>query len=128
MDYFLKVALGLLMMAASAAIVAWAFWRSLKKSEEPYALILKWILTVAAFLFLILVVAGMGWVGAPIAAIVGILLGIIWAPSLGAILAKPLMNMYSDDQEVEARPFYSIARGKLKVGAVQSTLCRTSGC
>ena len=116
MDYFLKVALGLLMMAASAAIVAWAFWRSLKKSEEPYALILKWILTVAAFLFLILVVAGMGWVGAPIAAIVGILLGIIWAPSLGAILAKPLMNMYSDDQEVEARPFYSIARAKINRG------------
>ena len=50
MDYFLKVALGLLMMAATAAIVAWAFWRSLKKSEEPYALILKWILTVAAFI------------------------------------------------------------------------------
>jgi outer membrane protein assembly factor BamD (BamD/ComL family) len=65
----------------------------------------------------------MGAAAPPIAAVVGVTLGIIWAPSIAAAVSKPLMSLYDGgDIEPEERPFYSIARAKQKQGKYREAI------
>jgi tetratricopeptide (TPR) repeat protein len=116
--------LGLIVLLAGVSLVLWFIWHTIKKSHDPGRILFKWTIS---FVFLIgLVVLGaklgaFGYAGAfigPItAAILGIILAILWAPHLGAVLAKPITSFYDGgDEEVEVRPFYSIARAKQKRG------------
>lgn len=116
--------LGLAALLAGTGLTVWFIWRTIQKSEDPGRILFKWIAT-AVILGLLIVagsmMAGQGWAGAfigPItAAAFGVVLGIIWAPHLGALIAKPLTSFYDGgDAEVELRPFYSIARAKQKRG------------
>jgi len=116
--------LGLLALVVGAAVAGWIVWRTLKKSDDPGRMLFKWIAT----LIILAIIVGLGislhgsGPGAafvvPIAgAAFGVVLGIIWAPHLGALLAKPFTSFYDGGgQEVELRPFYSIARAKQKRG------------
>jgi tetratricopeptide (TPR) repeat protein len=117
-------------LAAFAALTAWVFWKTVKKSEDPARMIFKWI--ASGVIFIILVIVGlsihkMGYAGAfigPIvAAIFGIVLGILWAPHLGALIARPFTSLYDDgDAVAELRPLYSIARAKQKRGLYQAAI------
>ena len=110
-----------------AALTVWIAWKTIKKSEDPARMIFKWI--VSGVVFIILVIVGlnirrMGYAGAfigpVVAAIFGIFLGILWAPHLGALIARPFTSLYDGDgAEAEVRPLYSIARAKQKRGLYQ---------
>jgi tetratricopeptide (TPR) repeat protein len=113
-----------------AALTAWFAWKTIKKSEDPARMIFKWILSGVVLIILVFVglnIRGMGYAGAfigPIvAAIFGIGLGILWAPHLGALIAKPFTSLYDDgDAQAEVRPLYSIARAKVKRGLYQAAI------
>lgn len=117
-------------LLAFCALTAWIFWKTVKKSEDPARMVFKWI--VSGVILVILVFVGlsihkMGYAGAfigPIvAAIFGIGLGILWAPHLGALIAKPFTSLYDDgDAVAELRPLYSIARAKQKRGLYQAAI------
>lgn len=124
MERFGQFLLGLTTLIIGASLVLWFVWHTIKKSHDPGRILFKWTIS---FIFLIaLVVLGaklgaFGYAGAfigPItAAIFGIILAILWAPHLGAVLAKPITSFYDGgDEEPEIRPFYSIARAKQKRG------------
>jgi len=128
MDYLFKLFTGLASMLAGGAAAAWIAWRFLKRSENPGSLVLKWILTGAGVVFLIVYVSGMGLLAPGIAAAVGIVLGIIWAPSIGMTIAKPLTAFYDGgDVAIEDRPFYSIARAKQKQGKLHEAMADVRG-
>jgi len=125
----------LLIMAAS--FVVWLFIRSLKRSEDPARNVFKWVLTAVFFVGFLLVqrslwkMTGRGLVGdfgpaaliAGSAAVFGIVISIIWAPAIGALVAKPLTSMFDGgDEEPEPRPFYSIARAQQKKGNYAAAL------
>jgi tetratricopeptide (TPR) repeat protein len=123
MGYAAKILLGLAAMAAAFGVVLWALWKSLKKSYDPGSLLVKWIVTVVVFGMLIYLgvrAGSAGWGGAfiiPITgACLGIILGIMWAPSNGALLATPLMELYEGGEASEPKPLYSIAQAKRKQG------------
>lgn len=124
MSRMTSILFGTLVLLASAAAAAWLVWRTVKKAEDPGRMLFKWILTGVIFAMLIGVGAGskMSDMGSafivPISgAVFGVMLGILWAPNLGALLAKPLTGFYDGGEvEVERRPFYSIARAKQKQG------------
>ncbi|MGN6386741.1 MAG: hypothetical protein ACTHMT_10935 [Verrucomicrobiota bacterium] len=123
MEFIIKFLVGLAAMVGTAALAGFVAWYFIKKSENPGSLVVKWIVTFIAFGALIGFVAGMGVAGPPIAAAVGVVLGIIWAPSLGAIIAKPLTSFYDGgDAMIEDRPFYSISRAKQKQGRYQEAI------
>jgi len=111
-------------------ITAWFFWKTVKKSEDPARMIFKWVISGVVLIILVIVglnIRRMGYAGAfigPIvAAIFGILLGILWAPHLGALVARPFTSLYDDgDAEVELRPLYSIARARQKRGLYQAAI------
>src|SRR4051812_9724715 len=92
---------GLLSLIAGAALAIWLVWNSVKKSDGPGRLLTKWIATAIVFGILVFLGAsaqGAGYGGAfmiPAAgAAFGVLLGIIWAPNLGALIAKPFTSFY----------------------------------
>jgi tetratricopeptide (TPR) repeat protein len=119
-----SILLGLLVLLATGALVVWFIWKTAQKSEDPGRVLMKWVATAAIFIMLMIVGAGSGMADfgsafiLPItAAVFGVVLGILWAPHLGALLAKPLTSFYDGgDAEVEERPFYSIARARQKQG------------
>jgi tetratricopeptide (TPR) repeat protein len=105
-------------------LIGWFLASRLKKSSEPAALILKWIITVVAVGFWFVLglktkqsdpLTTFLYVG--VAAMSAIFVGIMWAPSIGDWLSSPLTHWFDGgDIEPELRPLYSIAIGYRKRG------------
>lgn len=117
--------LGLAGLLVGGFLTIWFVWTTVKKAEDAGRVLFKWVVTAVFFVVLIVLAmslhkgGGMGGAFAvPIAgAAIGVFLGILWAPHLGALIAKPLTSFYDGgEQEVEERPFYAIARAKQKRG------------
>jgi len=115
-----------------ALVCAVGFWRALARSDEPGRLAWRWVGTVATM-------AGMWYYSTRIigfegrgghlgnfgaAALLvggiaagGIVLGIMWASSIGRWLARPLAGLYDDGgQELRPAPCYSAAVAHRKQG------------
>ena len=128
MSRWLDLLLTILGAIIFTGALGWLMVRTLQRTVDPAKLIFKWILT-------LLVLAGVGalaralldsvgGVVVPFACVAaGIILSVIWAPHLGAILAKPLSSLYDGgDLEPEPEPLYSIALGKRKRGRFQEAV------
>jgi tetratricopeptide (TPR) repeat protein len=130
MDRLADFLIGLLALLIGASLAIWFVWRTIKKAEDPGRIIYKWGISFVFLVFLVFLGAkisaigpGGAFIGPITAAICGIILGILWAPHLGALLAKPFTSVYSGgDVEPEVRPFYSIARAKQKRGRYQEAI------
>ena len=122
----MEMALNILIGLCTMGLFSWLGWRvargSLKRSDEPAALVLKWIVTA---------VLGGGWIYGlakfagkpemlfmvPITAVVCLILGIMWAPTLGKTLFAPLTNTFDGGNvEPDPTPFYAMAQAKIKRG------------
>ena len=107
---------GLAMIVSTFLVAGWMMRRSMRMSDDPARLLFKWVLTGLVAAFLIFIGLGLGpdkteFVVVPFAAVVaGIMLSFIWAPSIGALLAKPFTSLFDGGgQEPEAKPLYSTA-------------------
>jgi tetratricopeptide (TPR) repeat protein len=119
-----RVLIGLAGLVGGALLTVWFVWHTVKQADDPGRVLYKWIITGVIFIILLglgAMISGSGRGGAFLipagAAAFGVVLGILWAPHLGAVLAKPLTSFYDGGaQEIEVRPFYAIARAKQKRG------------
>jgi tetratricopeptide (TPR) repeat protein len=60
---------------------------------------------------------GMAFLGAGGLAAAGLVVGIIWAPVIGDLIAKPLVNLFDGGpEEAQPRPLYSMAEAKRNRG------------
>lgn len=114
---------GTLILVLFAATTLWVMSRSLKRSDDPAALVFKWVLTAGVLTLLVFVVmpivAKGGYVGAfagvPMTAVCGLTLAIIWRHSIVDIVARPIGNLFTGSDEVaDPGPFYSIALARQK--------------
>src|ERR1051325_4311429 len=106
------------------ALISWFLVGRLKKSQDPAALIFRWVITVGVVGFWIFL--GLKtkqsdpfttFLYVCVAAITAVFLGIWWAPSIGEFIASPFTHLYDGgDTEPELRPLYSIATGYRKRG------------
>ncbi len=107
--------IGVLIIAAAACF---AGHRSLKRSEDPPKLIFKWIFSVVLIgggLELLHRFPVVSWPA--VVLLPAAILGLLWAPNIGAIVASPLTGLFDGgDEEVEARPLYSMAETKRRKG------------
>lgn len=109
---------GTLILLATLAVLGWLLYRSLKRSENPPKLLFKWIVTVfvlgaAAFLSRGPVTPTL----LPLILVAAACITILWGASIGAIIAKPFTMIYDGgNEEIEPRPFYSIAEAQRKRG------------
>lgn len=120
----LRVAVGLAIILTVLTLIFWGVWRSIKQADDPAKMLGKWVLTVifAGFVAWALIVQfGFSEVGAFIVPFVAVFLGIIvsilWAPHLGAALAKPITSALDGGlEEPVAQALYSIAEARRKQG------------
>ncbi|MDG1890008.1 MAG: tetratricopeptide repeat protein [Verrucomicrobiota bacterium] len=111
--------------------LAWKAFRStMKKSDDPVKLLVKWggtfalIITWAFIMKVLLKMGGIALIfGVLLTATFGVLIGIMWAPSWGRMLASPLSSMYDGGSEqAEPTPFYAIAEAKRKRGLYDASI------
>jgi tetratricopeptide (TPR) repeat protein len=130
MTHFWDIALtvmGPLVLAAAACV---AGYRSLRRSENPATLVFKWILSAVLVGGGIAVLRGFPVLAWPVVVLIpAAILGLMWAPSMAAIVARPLTGLFDGgNEEVEPQPFYSIAEAKRRKGlyleAAQEVRCQ----
>ena len=129
MPRILWIAIGLLMMLVVVGTAVLLLIRSLKRSEDPPKLLFKWILTFVFAGTLLVIVRKIGFednsaVLIPaVCVLFGIPLGAMWAPSWGAILAKPFTAMFDGgDTPPDPTPFYSVAFSRRKQGKYEEAI------
>lgn len=107
--------LGLLIVVAA---LGFAGFRSLKSSEDPAKLVVRWIISVGLIGGGIFSLRGFPVAMWPVVVLIpAMILGVMWAPTVGAIVASPLTGMFDGGtQEVEPQPLYSIAESKRQKG------------
>lgn len=111
---------GLITLALAAGIVVYLMWRSLKRSDAPLRLISKWIMTgivlyglITQAVPLILTPSPVAALAVPLAAIYGMVLALIWTPSIVDYFSKRFEALYTGGEEPpEPKPVYSGALAK----------------
>lgn len=106
--------LSFLAFGSLIALVAWAWARG--SADPPAVLFLKvlasaGLLAVAVFAMLKI----SPFVGVPIGAGCGVIIGILWGPNIGLAIVRPLTSLYDGGTEADPpRPFYAIAEAHRK--------------
>src|ERR1035437_8102293 len=125
MSHALKIVTDTLLSVLVLAFVVWLFYRALKRSEDPPKLIFKWIVTAVVVGCAFLVVGPMmraggysgAFIGVPLAAVCGLAMAITWRHSIIDLIANPIGSLFDGGkEEVEPKPYYSIAITKRKRG------------
>ena len=107
-----------------AVLLTFIVW-TIRKSDDPSDIIVRWLLTVPAAGFLGWVCRGIiarndeasALVGVPLAAVGGLVLTFIWGGTLGRAFASPLVSLFDGgDEAPEERPAFSIAQARRKAG------------
>ena len=104
-------------------ILAFLAVRSFRRSDDRRGLILKWVVTLP-LVWILLAVIRIPSPWTPILLLFpAIILGLLWAPSIGAILAGSLTNVFDGGkEEAEAKPFYFLAEGKRHKGLYEEAI------
>ena len=93
-----------------------AFFYLLKRTEDPSKLLFKCAFTVPFVIFCIYVAGQMGPFGPFLIVFMGIVMSVMWTPHIAAMISKPLTSLYDGgDEEVDPKPYYSIALSKRKL-------------
>src|SRR5438876_6869827 len=106
-------------LLGSMAVIGWAMWHWLKRSDDPARLIFKWTITAGVLVVCGVTTARIGWSPAlpGVAAVFGILLTFIWGTSFGEMLARPFTSLFDGSgTEAKPTPLYSIAEANRKKG------------
>jgi tetratricopeptide (TPR) repeat protein len=98
--------------------------RSLRRTEDPARLVVKWVVTGLVAFFIawkLLPLADNGggdaWIAVVLGLVCGLILAATWRHSIGDFIAKPFEVLYNGgDVAPEPRPFYSVARTRQKQG------------
>ncbi|HMP83421.1 MAG TPA: tetratricopeptide repeat protein [Verrucomicrobiota bacterium] len=109
---------GTLILMVTLAIFGWLLFKALKRSEDPPKLLFKWVVTF--FVLGAVVFLSSGPVSpalVPVVLVAAACITILWGASIGALIAKPFTMIYDGgNEEIEPRPFYSIAEAQRKRG------------
>jgi TolA-binding protein len=144
METTLRFAFGFFVLLAPFAIGLWIARRLLKNSVDPEALLFRWVLTavviVGGSIFLNWLVGPSAGAGEKIAAVLagavfGLILAIIWLPTLVDVVSNAFGSLYTGGGEPPPpQPYYSVAMTKRKQGkyreaiyAIQQELAKFPG-
>jgi tetratricopeptide (TPR) repeat protein len=121
--------LGLVMIAGALAFIGWVMVRALKRAEDPVKLIVKWIGTALIAGVLVGILGGFGpsvgsaFVVPFVCVLFGIILSLMWAPSVAMMLARPITSLYDGGlDEAKPEPLYSMAQARRKKGQAHEAL------
>ena len=115
---------GTLLLVTALAALGFFMARSLRRTEDPARLVVKWVVTGLVAFFIawkLLPLADNGggdaWIAVVLGLVCGLILAATWRHSIGDFIAKPFEVLYNGgDVAPEPRPFYSVARTRQKQG------------
>jgi tetratricopeptide (TPR) repeat protein len=126
----LEIVGGVVSLVFVLSVGGWFFVRALKRSDDPSRQVFKCVLSMVLVVGEVLFArhtsgslvegggfanSGSAFVMAISIAIVGIILGILWAPHVGELVARPLAGLYDGgDEPPEPKPYYSVAQARRK--------------
>jgi tetratricopeptide (TPR) repeat protein len=112
----LQTVLDAILSIFGLAFIGWILIRSLKRTEDPAKLLFKSAFTLVFVIFCIRFASQMGPFGPFLIVFMGVIVSIMWTPHIAGIMAKPLASLYDGgSEEVEPKPYYSIALSKRKL-------------
>ena len=131
MPRVLSIATGLLMIAVVIGTFIWLIIRSIKRSEDPAKLLFKYVLSLVFIALFIGFVRKIGF-DSEVAVIIpfgcvafGVAMAVVWAPQIGALLAKPITSMFDGgDTPLEPAPLYSAAISRRKLGRYDEAIAQ----
>src|SRR3954453_11246993 len=99
----LSIAIGLLMIAVVVGTIGWLLVRAVRNSDDPPKFIFKLLLSVVLAGGLLWFSSGGANLAIPFACVAfGVAMSVMWAPHLGALLAKPITSLFDGgDTELE---------------------------
>lgn len=123
MSRILHIAADVFLLLVIAGFAGWVLFRSLKRSEDSARLIYKWIFTgiVVWFVFERVVPGFQNGGGEAIIGLIwmlicGLAMAVTWRHAITDLIANPIASLYDGGkEEVEPKPFYSIAISKRKL-------------
>lgn len=117
MSHVMQIVVDTFLSVLGLAFFVWVLVLSIRRSDEPWTLTIKWITTPIIALVGVYIARGMGPYGPFLIAIMGIGFSIMWTPHLCDWLINPLVKAFDGGSEPpEKRPYYSIAISKRKSG------------
>jgi tetratricopeptide (TPR) repeat protein len=104
-------------------VLAFLAFRTCRRSDNRAGLVVKWIISV----LLVWIIRVIIHIPSPLAPLFvlfpAVFLGLLWVPSFGNMLVGPLTGIIDGgNEEVEAKPFYFLAEGKLRKGLYQGAM------
>ncbi len=103
--------------------LAWLAWRAYKRSADRGGLIVRWVASVPLIWILLRLIHFQSPFTPIFVLIPSLILAVLWAPSIGAALCKPLtVALDGGDEEAEAKPFYFIAEAKRQKGLFEEAM------
>jgi tetratricopeptide (TPR) repeat protein len=113
-------------------VVSWVFvvlilaclsWRAYKRSTDRGSLVVRWIISAPLIWILLRLIHSVNLYTPIFVLIPSLILAVLWAPSIGTMLCKPLtVALDGGDEEAEARPFYFIAEAKRQKGLFEEAM------
>src|SRR5215475_12333787 len=108
----IEIVRGTVILLVAIGLFAWLMARSLKRSEDPPRLIVKWVVSAIVIGFMLWKISplaesgGSGsWMAVVMTLICGLILAVIWRHSMGEIIARPFEVLYNGgDIAPEPRP------------------------
>ena len=111
---------------AVVAVLAYAGYFILKKSESPVKLIIKTVVTIPFVFYIFHIAIGMGPNGLFLVMVGSLIVGIVWTPDLSEIVSRPFTGMFDGGGDhAEKQPFYFIANAKRKRGLYAEAVTET---
>ena len=97
--------------------------RTIKRSEDPSKMLVKWLITLPILALLILVAPNISFAGPFLIVACAVVFSFMWTPHIGAFVARPLTGMFDGgDRQIEAKPFYSAALSHRKRGRYREAI------
>jgi len=117
MVHDLKYALYLLLCFFGAAFILWILGRTLKRSDAPLKLVVKWGGTAAVLGVFIPTAFACGPFGPLILVPMAFILSVMWTPHIAELVSRPLTSLFDGGNEPpEPKPYYSAAMSKRQRG------------
>ncbi|HNQ89463.1 MAG TPA: tetratricopeptide repeat protein [Verrucomicrobiota bacterium] len=113
------------------ALVIWllVFWW--RRSDDRPALLVRWLITLAGLLVLVLVIGPLvsrfdyvaAFIGIPAAAVVGLVFATVWAPEITESVGRKFAQLYDGGNvPADPEPFFSIAEARRKAGRIEEAV------
>lgn len=108
---------GSLVILVAVLLVVWFVIRTVRGAEDPMRRLFHWILTLPTVILMFAAIPMFGVVGPFVIVFCGVVLSILWTPSIATWAVRPITGLFDGGSEPpEPKPAYSAAVARAKQG------------